>query len=419
MDYRTNQVSGIDIDRGTRMKLKCIIFGASKTGNIAYRLLKKQYEVVGFADNNSQKWGQLFCEKEIFNPDTLGSFENVEIIIASVYYASIYKQLREQGINNIQVFFYMGSANDGISNQYRLFQLSDMLFQNCKFDRKNIEKIEEDFSNNYPLIKREKNVLLKQTDKKKILFCAYIFPPIGGSGVQRSLKFVKYLREFGYEPIVLTVGENDGKLPLDEGQLQEIPKDISVVRIDVKAFLPEMLSLEDQQAIFNLYCGVVKSEKWIKEYCDFILNVDNRLIPDSQMIWVNECLKQTEPFRAHEPRTLRRSPEGSGAFPRPGRQDDLRRSSRHIFQTPGQTREHGSLHQGAPPQDRTHRSALGMRRTRSLRHRHLPPRAHHELQDRQPSRHSSRNRTHHPLRRTHLRALHRHDARFRPRALPS
>ncbi len=79
-------------------------------------------------------------------------------------------------------------------------------------------------------------VILNNTTRKKVLFCAYIFPPIGGAGVQRSLKFVKYLRKSGYEPIVLTVGENDGKLSGDISMLKEIPDDITVIRIDNKIF---------------------------------------------------------------------------------------------------------------------------------------------------------------------------------------
>ena len=38
---------------------------------------------------------------------------------------------------------------------------------------------------------------------KNVLFIVYYFPPMGGSGVQRPLKFVKYLRRFGWNPIVL------------------------------------------------------------------------------------------------------------------------------------------------------------------------------------------------------------------------
>jgi len=40
---------------------------------------------------------------------------------------------------------------------------------------------------------------------KKVLIIAYYFPPMGLSGVQRTLKFVKYLPEFGWKPIVLTI----------------------------------------------------------------------------------------------------------------------------------------------------------------------------------------------------------------------
>ncbi|HCA81767.1 MAG TPA: glycosyl transferase, partial [Bacteroidetes bacterium] len=40
---------------------------------------------------------------------------------------------------------------------------------------------------------------------KKVLIVSYYFPPSGGPGVQRVLKFVKYLPEFGWQPHVLTV----------------------------------------------------------------------------------------------------------------------------------------------------------------------------------------------------------------------
>lgn len=242
-----------------------------------------------------KKWGEKFCKKEIFNPVSLASMENVEIIIASVYYPLIYKQLREMGIYKIQLFFYAGIAADNNSDTYKLYQLSDtLLFENCVFDKEKIEKINCNFSENYDLAIREEKLSLKKTDRKKVLFCAYIFPPIGGGGVQRSLKFVKYLRDFGYEPIVLTVGENDGKLVRDETMLAEVPDDITVIRINTKVFLPEVLSWKEQQEIYNLYCGVTQSKEWMNEYLKVIQNTHIRLIPDNQIIWVNECLKQIE-----------------------------------------------------------------------------------------------------------------------------
>lgn len=67
---------------------------------------------------------------------------------------------------------------------------------------------------------------------KKVLIVAYYFPPSGGPGVQRVLKYVQYLREFGWEPVVLTV--SDGNFPArDESLLEEIPQDVRVIRTDI------------------------------------------------------------------------------------------------------------------------------------------------------------------------------------------
>lgn len=67
---------------------------------------------------------------------------------------------------------------------------------------------------------------------KKVLIISYYFPPSGGPGVQRVLKFVKYLPQFGWEPVVLTV--KDGDFPArDESLLNEIPANIRVYRTHI------------------------------------------------------------------------------------------------------------------------------------------------------------------------------------------
>ena len=58
---------------------------------------------------------------------------------------------------------------------------------------------------------------------RAVLLVTYYFPPSGGPGVQRMLKFAKYLPEFGWTPLVLTVRE-DAAFPVrDESLLKEIP----------------------------------------------------------------------------------------------------------------------------------------------------------------------------------------------------
>lgn len=67
---------------------------------------------------------------------------------------------------------------------------------------------------------------------RKVLIIAYYFPPSGGPGVQRVLKFVQYLRDFAWEPVVLTV--RDGTFPArDESLLAKIPDGVDVYRTDL------------------------------------------------------------------------------------------------------------------------------------------------------------------------------------------
>jgi glycosyltransferase involved in cell wall biosynthesis len=64
---------------------------------------------------------------------------------------------------------------------------------------------------------------------KKVLIISYAFPPVGSVGVQRCLKFVKYLRYYGWEPIVLTV-ENPSVPIIDISYFKDIPAGVKIVR---------------------------------------------------------------------------------------------------------------------------------------------------------------------------------------------
>jgi glycosyltransferase involved in cell wall biosynthesis len=66
-----------------------------------------------------------------------------------------------------------------------------------------------------------------------VLFIAYYFPPIGGGGVQRSVKFVRYLPEFDCEPMVLTgSGRVAGRWsPLDESLFADLDETEEIHRV--------------------------------------------------------------------------------------------------------------------------------------------------------------------------------------------
>ena len=67
---------------------------------------------------------------------------------------------------------------------------------------------------------------------RKVLIITYYFPPSGGPGVQRVLKFVKYLPQFGFEPVVLTVMNGDFPA-VDESLLKAVPRGVKVVRTKI------------------------------------------------------------------------------------------------------------------------------------------------------------------------------------------
>jgi len=103
---------------------------------------------------------------------------------------------------------------------------------------------------------------------KKVLMVAHQFPPVGGSGVQRSAKFAKYLPLYGWEPVVLT--RDQGKMVLrDESLLKELPENIEIIRTPA-------YDLTVLPGIFN---KVGKFIAW------------KILIPDGEVLWMKNAVK--------------------------------------------------------------------------------------------------------------------------------
>jgi glycosyltransferase involved in cell wall biosynthesis len=67
----------------------------------------------------------------------------------------------------------------------------------------------------------------------RVLVIAYHFPPVGGAGVQRSVRFVEHLPDFGWEPVVVTAPGPSGDRwsPLDESLAAQLPEGLEVIRL--------------------------------------------------------------------------------------------------------------------------------------------------------------------------------------------
>ena len=109
---------------------------------------------------------------------------------------------------------------------------------------------------------------------KKVLVIAYYFPPLGGAGVQRTIRFIKYLSKFGWVPTVITV-KNNKYYPKDESFLNKIPKEVEVIRISGFEFL-------------NYYYQAKKIK--LHKLISFLDKIT--AIPDRQVFWKNNVKKE-------------------------------------------------------------------------------------------------------------------------------
>jgi glycosyltransferase involved in cell wall biosynthesis len=83
------------------------------------------------------------------------------------------------------------------------------------------------------------------TGGKKVLLLSYRFPPWGGGGVQRTLKFTRYLPEFGWQPIVHTSRNPDWPIR-DESLLAQVPVEAHVYRtpaLEFERFAKRLMAL--------------------------------------------------------------------------------------------------------------------------------------------------------------------------------
>ena len=123
------------------------------------------------------------------------------------------------------------------------------------------------------------------SDGKRLLVVQYTFPPLGGAGVQRVLKFVKYLVEFGWEVKVLTTVSMDYTVH-DHSLVDEVPAEVEVVRAhewSVPALRGALLNpLHRIKA-----SGLLKYVGWPDERCGWLpfaareaLRITDRFRPD-------------------------------------------------------------------------------------------------------------------------------------------
>ena len=116
----------------------------------------------------------------------------------------------------------------------------------------------------------------------KVLIITYYWPPAGGSGVQRWLKFVKYLQEYGIEPVVYTV-DNARYLKEDKTLLDDVPRNTKVLKHSI--WEPTDLLFWKKKKSQKSGISNISQNRFLS----FIRG--NFFIPDPKVFWVNSSVK--------------------------------------------------------------------------------------------------------------------------------
>jgi len=121
----------------------------------------------------------------------------------------------------------------------------------------------------------------------KVLIITYYWPPAGGSGVQRWLKFVKYLQGFNIQPIVYTIS-NPRYLTIDDSLLNEIPENIEVLKHPIW----EPTDLLFWKRKLQQEGGISNASK--NSFLSFIRG--NFFIPDPKLFWIKSSVKYLQRY---------------------------------------------------------------------------------------------------------------------------
>ena len=132
-------------------------------------------------------------------------------------------------------------------------------------------------------------------DNNKIVIITYYWPPAGGPGVQRWLKFVKYLPDFGFQPIVY-IPENPSYPIIDEKLLSEVSNETIILRNKIVEPY-QWASFLSKNKTKKISSGIIPNNKKQTILDQLLLWIrGNIFIPDARVLWVKPSVKYLEKY---------------------------------------------------------------------------------------------------------------------------
>lgn len=135
----------------------------------------------------------------------------------------------------------------------------------------------------------EQSVPANKKSARRVLLVSYHFPPVGGAGVQRPVKFVKYLREHGWEASVL-IAANPSVPVFDESLCADLPEDLVIAR--ARTWEPDYSAKQKlAQSAGQSQVGIKTA---IKGLCRGLVRKAAGVLlqPDPQVLWLPAAYRE-------------------------------------------------------------------------------------------------------------------------------
>ena len=137
--------------------------------------------------------------------------------------------------------------------------------------------------------------------RKRLLIITYYWPPAGGGGVQRWLKFTKYLRKYGYEPVIFTV-KNAEYPVIDESLVSEIPTEIETHQTEIwepYSIYKKFTGRKKGERVYSGFINENKKESFTQKVSVFIRG--NFFIPDARKFWIKPAVNYLKKYLKENP----------------------------------------------------------------------------------------------------------------------
>lgn len=132
--------------------------------------------------------------------------------------------------------------------------------------------------------------------EKKVLILSYYWPPAGGGGVQRWLKFTKYLPDLGWKPVVYTPS-NGETAAYDESLVAQIHPSVETIKTPIwepYQFYKKFIGKKKEEKVYSGFITEGKKQSLAQKISIFIRG--NFFIPDARCFWIKPSVNYLKEY---------------------------------------------------------------------------------------------------------------------------